>query len=49
MNTPSGPGLEVLATGVTVDPRLPAVVVDALLSLIAEREPPDLERGASYK
>lgn len=48
MNTPGGPGLEVLATRVTVDSRLPAVVVDTLLSLVAEREPADLERNASY-
>ncbi|KAH0330807.1 hypothetical protein KCU71_g72, partial [Aureobasidium melanogenum] len=46
--TPLGPGLEVPAAGVAVDPHLPACIVETMLSLVAEREPANLERDASY-
>jgi hypothetical protein len=48
VGTPSDPGLEVMATGVSIDSHLSAPVVDAMLDLVAVREPTGLERHASW-
>lgn len=47
VQTPLDPGLEILAAGVAIDPQLPACTVAPMFRLVAEGEPPNLERDTS--
>jgi hypothetical protein len=49
MDTPRVPRLEVVATGVPIQPHLAAGRVDTVLHLVAEGEAAGLERSASYR
>jgi hypothetical protein len=48
VDTPRAPRLEIVATGVSVDPHLSAARVNTVFDLIAEGEPASLEGNASY-